>query len=159
MQSEIYIAEFEQILAPIDFDNLYLMQLFDIYHQRLLANTDAMLKLVRRGINERVIQERKIGICDHKLNRYVKPIEHAEGAEFRGALRKLGLTNINGHELFRGCIVEAVHHNDSIVAACGVKLICPSRPAPRIIQWYRHSVYHAPVTFELMAWGKRYVTH
>ncbi|UXK09630.1 hypothetical protein N5094_05225 [Shewanella putrefaciens] len=159
MNIEMHIDEFEQMLPSIDVNDVYLKQLFDIYHQRLLANADACQKLARRGINMESIAYHHIGFCDRKLNRYVQTSDTPDGAGFRGALRRLGLIKVSGHEIFRGCIVEPVFDGDTIVAVCGVKLTCPSRPAPRIIQWYRHSVYVHPVRFNIMIWGIRYVTH
>ncbi|GAB3036691.1 hypothetical protein [Bowmanella dokdonensis] len=159
MSSELHIEEFEQMLMSVDIDELYLKQLFDIYHQRLLANAAACKKLARRGISMDTITSQQIGICDRKLNRYVQTSEKPDGAGFRGALRRLGLTKANGHEIFRGCIVEPVFDEGKLIAACGVKLRCPSRPAPRIIQWYRDCVYTHPIRFSIMVWGQRYVTH
>lgn len=145
--------------AATQLDEIYICQLFDIYHQRLVCNEQVCQKLARRGISFNTIKEKRIGYCDRKLNRYVPVLECPDGAGFRGVLRRHGLTKINGHEVFRGCIVEPVFDDDVIVAACGIKLICPSRPAPRIIQWYRTQIYPFPVNFELMRWGQRYVTN
>ncbi|MDR7123105.1 hypothetical protein [Rheinheimera soli] len=158
MNTELHIDEFEQMLTSVDVADVYLKQLFDIYHQRLLANSNACQKLNRRGIPVDMIVAYRIGICDRKLNYYVQTSNRPDGAGFRGTLRRVGLTKPTGHEIFRGCIVEPVFEGDKLIAACGVKLICPSRPAPRIIQWYRQSVYITPVQFSIMAWGGRYAT-
>lgn len=140
-------------------DEIYISQLFDIYHQRLLSNIPVCQKLERRGISRETIEKHQIGFCDRTLNRYVPVLEHPDGAGFRGVLRRYGLTKINGHEVFRGCVVEPIYDNEAIVAACGIKLICPSRPAPRIIQWYRSQIYPFAINFALMRWGQRYVTN
>lgn len=159
MDTNLHIDAFEQMLASPDVDDIYLKQLFDIYHQRLLANPGVCQKLARRGISMDSIEAHWIGYCDRTLNRYVPTSEQADGAGCRGALRRLGLTKVNGHEIFRGCIVEPLLEGDNIVAACGIKLICPSRPAPRIIQWYKYSVYTRAIKFHIMIWGRRYVAH
>lgn len=157
-QGVIHIDEFEAMRTSIGADEMYIEELFRIYHHRLLANHDVCNLLYRRGVSHPVIAANTIGYCDRKLNRYVAPSEKQQGAAFRGALRRAGLTKENGHEVFRGCVVEPFREGNAIVAACGIKVICPSRPAPRIIQWFNKSVYTAPVSFHIMAWGKRYVT-
>ncbi|KUM52067.1 hypothetical protein [Rheinheimera sp. EpRS3] len=159
MNREIHIDGFEQMLVSVDVDDIYVKQLFEIYHQRLITNPMVCQKLKLRGIGMDAILAFQMGYCDRKLNRYVQPSDKPDGAGFRGALRRLELTKANGHEIFRGCIVEPVFEGDRLIAACGVKLICPSRPASRIIQWYRNCVYTCPVRFNIMVWGKRYVTH
>jgi hypothetical protein len=159
MNIEVHNDEFEQVLASFDVDEIYLKQLFDIYHHRLLANAAACQKLARRGIDMDSITTLQIGYCDRKLNHYVPMSDQVDGAGFRGALRRLGLIKTNGHEIFRGCIVEPFWDGETIVAACGVKLSSPSRPAPRIIQWYRNCVYTRPVRFKIMKWGMHYVDH
>lgn len=133
MTIDMHIDAFEPMQPTIDLNNVYLKRLFDIYHQRLLANADACQKLARRGISMDSIEAHWIGYCDRTLNRYVPTSEHADGAGCRGALRRLGLIKVSGHEIFRGCIVEPVFEGETIIAACGVKLACPGRPAPRII--------------------------
>ena len=105
-QSDYRIDEFEALLSPVDLDETYLSQLFDIYHRRLMANPVACIKLHRRGITKEAIVACQIGLCDRTLNQYVKPYDTVEGGGFRGAMRRLGLTKKNGHELFRGCVVE-----------------------------------------------------
>jgi hypothetical protein len=159
MKNDFYIDEFDQLLAPIETQETYLKQLFTIYHQRLLSSPDVLRKLERRGISDEVVKTNLIGHCDRKLNRYISKSEKPDGAAFRGALRRVGLTSVHGHEIFRGCIVEPIFEDDKVIAAMGIKLICPSRPAPRILHWYREQIYTKPLSFKLMTWGKRYVTH
>lgn len=159
MTIDMHIDAFEPMQPTIDLNNVYLKRLFDIYHQRLLANADACQKLARRGISMENIKRLQIGFCDRKLNRYVQASDTLEGGGFRGALRRSGLIKVSGHEIFRGCIVEPVFEGETIIAACGVKLACPGRPAPRIILWYRYCIYTRPVRFNIMVWGERYVTH
>ena len=159
MNYDVNIEEFEALINTANLDDAYLSRLIDIYHQRLNNNEMALQKLSRFGISSEDIETHQLGYCDRTLNRYVKPLEHFEGAKFRGALRRNELTNENGHELFRGCIVEPVFENNILVAACGVKLLAPSRKAPRVIQWYRDTVYRYPVYFYIMAMGDYYVTH
>ncbi len=158
MNNMLFADEYAFDECSTQLDEIYISQLFEIYHQRLINNELACLKLARRGVNLDVIQKHHIGFCDRTLNRYIPAVETPDGAGFRGVLRRHGLTKINGHEVFRGCIVEPFFDNTTIVAACGIKLICPSRPAPRIIQWYREQIYSLPISFKLMQWGQRYVT-
>jgi hypothetical protein len=157
MSDNIHIDEFERMLTAVNVDEMYIKQLFDIYHQRLISNAKVCKKLNRRGIGRNVIGTHYIGYCDRTLNRYVEKVDKPDGAGIRGALRRAELTKANGHELFRGCIVEPVFMDDMIIAACGIKLISPSRTAPRIIQWYKDSVYTQPISFQIMSWGMRYV--
>ncbi|MCH2088285.1 MAG: hypothetical protein MK175_13960 [Pseudoalteromonas sp.] len=153
------IDEFEQMLQRINIDEVYIKQLFDIYHSRLLNDATACNKLARRGISHEAIIQYHLGYCDRSLNRYIKTSSTAEGASFRHVLKCAGLITANGHEVFRGCIVEPIYHEGTLLAVCGIKLICPSRPAPRIIQWFNGAMYPKPLAFHLMKWGARYVTH
>jgi hypothetical protein len=152
-----YNDSLESMLTIVNVDENYLHQLFDIYHQRLLHNQHLIDKLSRRGICREAIANNYIGVCDRSLNRYIDTSSKSEGAGFRGTLRRVGLTKENGHEVFRGCVVEPVYIDDRLVAVCGIKHICPSRKAPRIIQWYRDTIYELPINFFIMAWGVRYV--
>ncbi|MCL1043684.1 hypothetical protein L2712_18820 [Shewanella marisflavi] len=159
MDTDLHLEAYEQMLASSNAEDSYLRQLFDIYHQRLLINPHVCQKLARQGISMDSIETHLIGYCDRTLNRYVSGASKVDGAGYRGTLRRMGLLKSSGHEIFRGCIVEPLFEGENIVAACGVKLNCPSRPAPRIIQWYRHRTYYHAVKFHLMIWGKRYVAH
>lgn len=145
--------------SPNRMEDHYLNQLFNIYHQRLLANEEVCRELEDFGISLCVIKEHGIGYCDRTLNHYISTSAKNDGAAFRGTLRQFGLFKETGHELFRGCIVEPVFTDGIAVAACGIKLHKPNRPSPRLLQWYRYSVYLEPVIFHIMSWGKRYVTH
>jgi len=158
MDTNLHISEFEQMMVNANLEDVYINQLFDIYHQRLLSNTEAQIKLARRGISEQIIKQYRLGHCNRKLHNYIDCADTVEGGGFRGTLQSLALIKPTGHELLRGCIVEpVVDYDGNIIAACGIKLICPSRPAPRIIQWFRYKHYPFAVPFQLMTWGSRYV--
>lgn len=156
---ELNIDTFENMMTPVGMDEVYFSQLFDIYHKCLLDKPDTCAKLARRGISQETVLANCIGHCDRTLHKHVPPSDKIEGAAFRGALRRVGLTSIHGHEVFRGCIVEPMFADDRLIAAMGIKLICPSRPAPRIIYWFRDTVYTQPLNFSLTVWEERYVTH
>ncbi|MGB0898632.1 MAG: hypothetical protein ACPGSN_05210 [Psychrobium sp.] len=159
MDTNLHIPEFEQMMVNTNLEDVYLNQLFDIYHQQLLGNSDAQIKLARRGISEQMIEQHQLGHCNRTLHHYVDDADTVDGGGFRGTLQSLALIKPEtGHELLRGCIIEPLLNEEgNIVAACGIKLICPSRPAPRIIQWFRYKHYPFAVQFQLMTWGKRYV--
>ncbi|KZN60835.1 hypothetical protein [Pseudoalteromonas luteoviolacea] len=159
MSDEVNLEEFEALINIANLDDVFLSKVIEIYHQRLLNNESALQKLALLGISPENVKSHQLGYCDRTLNKYVKPLEHAEGANFRGALRRNELTNESGHELFRGCIVEPIFENNALVAVCGVKLLTPSKAAPRVIQWYRDTVYRYPVYFYIMTMAKHYVAH
>jgi len=159
MLDDFSIPEFEAMMVEVNADDIFLHQLFDYYHQQLVGNTRVYQRLIDFGLTETAIENGKFGYCDRTLNRYINRSATADGAPFRGRMRRLGLIKETGHELLRGCWVEPVFDNKGdVISACGVKLSKRiRRKAPQAIYWYRQGVYTELVQFTLARLGGQYV--
>lgn len=97
---------------PVSFDageQELLDQVIDFYHQTLLASSEALAYLAKRGIADRELIERfRLGFANRTLGYRLPAKQLKAGAEIRGRLQKVGLLRASGHEHFNGCLVVPV---------------------------------------------------
>jgi DNA primase catalytic core len=101
-----------KLAAPVALDagsQQMLDQVIDFYHQTLLASSEALGYLEKRGIAEREAIERfRLGFANRTLGYRLPAKQVKAGAEIRGRLQRIGVLRESGHEHFNGCLVIPV---------------------------------------------------
>lgn len=120
-------------------DEVYLQQLFQLYHLQLMTHERLLSKLSAYGIASPRLEVATVGWCDRALGQLVASSCQAQADCCRGALRRIGLLRQSGHQLFLGCIViPQFGRNGQIVGALGCR-VAPRIPKgkPVCISWKR----------------------
>src|SRR5437879_10024678 len=98
--------------APIERDAedaKLLSQVIEYYHETLIASSEALDYLKRRGIgSEEAIQTFKLGYANRTLGYRLPASNRIEGAELRGRLQRIGVLRESGHEHLSGSLVIPV---------------------------------------------------
>jgi DNA primase catalytic core len=114
--------------APVALDageQELLDQVIGYYHETLLASSEAMAYLERRGIASReLIEQHRLGLANRTLGLRLPVAQVKAGAEVRGRLQKIGLIRESGHEHFNGSLVVPVFDQAGhVVEVYGRKLL------------------------------------
>ncbi|MEI5639970.1 MULTISPECIES: hypothetical protein [unclassified Pseudoalteromonas] len=143
-------GDYLSLVNDINYDEVYLNQVFQYYHERFMHSDIAQEFLVREErVPEKLLDNPLIGLCDRTLGRYIPKARTFEGGAIRGSLQRFGILRATGHELFRGCVIFPSFDDDGhIKAAVGYRI------AERIRYWDEVIVYWKkpkPDAFEKLA--------
>ena len=114
-------------------DQALLDQVIEFYHETLLASSEALAYLDKRGLGNRELIERfRLGYANRTLAYRLAPKQYKAGAESRSALQRVGILRDSGHEHLNGSIVVPLFDADEsgrhVVGAYGRKLLDNLRP-------------------------------
>jgi len=135
-------------------------QVFQYYHQTLLASPEALTFLERRGIGSReLIDAHRLGFANRTLGLRLPPARVKAGAALRGRLQKLGLLRPSGHEHFNGClVVPTIDAAGHVVTAYGRKITENVNPPlhlylPRVQRGAWNAAALSGQTEAILTWG------
>ena len=125
------LVDYLSLLNEVNYDEVYLNQVFQYYHERFMHSDIAQAFLVHEDrVPEKYLDNPLIGLCDRTLGRNIPTARTFEGGAIRGSLQRCGIIRSSGHELFRGCILFPKFNSDGqIVSAIGYRI------AERIRYW------------------------
>jgi hypothetical protein len=125
------LVDYLSLLNDVNYDEVYLNQVFQYYHERFMHSDIAQAFLVHEDrVPEKYLDNSLIGLCDRTLGRNIPTARTFEGGAIRGSLQRCGIIRPSGHELFRGCVVFPHFNRDGqINSAVGYRI------AERIRHW------------------------
>ncbi len=125
------LVDYLSLLNEVNYDEVYLKQVFQYYHERFMHSDVAQLFLVHEErVPEKYLDNPLIGLCDRTLGKYIPTARTFEGGAIRGSLQRCGIIRSSGHELFRGCVIFPHFNSDGqINSAIGYRI------AERIRHW------------------------
>jgi|CEGC01.1.fsa_nt_gi hypothetical protein len=91
------------ITHPQASDDLLCEQIIDHYRRALAHHKQARRFLLAYGIfGNRLLSDFRLGCCDRTLGLRLQRLEREQEAYTRGALQRLGLLKLSGHEFLPG---------------------------------------------------------
>jgi DNA primase len=116
--------QYLDVLGQLNLDELNIQQAFDYYRARYQQSNSAQAFVANSVIIDDDIKQRDfIGYCDRTMGKHIPKTKTYEGAAIRGSLQRSGLVRASGHELFRGCVVFPMYHeNGNVISAIGYRV-------------------------------------
>ncbi|KZW99043.1 hypothetical protein JL49_19630 [Pseudoalteromonas luteoviolacea] len=149
MDSDSFL-DYLSLVNDIDYDEVYLNQVFQYYHERFMHSDVAQAFLVHEErVPEKFLNNPLIGLCDRTLGKHIPKARTFEGGAIRGSLQRFGILRPTGHELFRGCVIfPSFDDSGHIKSAVGYRIAERIRYWDKIIVYWQKPKAHA---FEKMA--------
>ena len=127
------------VLGQLNLDELNIQQAFEYYRQRYQLSELAQ-EFVNQcsSIDADLKCRTGIGYCDRTMGKQIPKARNGEGGSIRGSLLRSGLIRATGHELFRGCVVFPIYHeNGNVLSAVGYRVGRIRRNDNAVIYWHR----------------------
>lgn len=125
------LVDYLSLLNEVNYDEVYLKQVFQYYHERFMHSDIAQAFLVHEDrVPEKYLDNPLIGLCDRTLGKNIPTARTFEGGAIRGSLQRCGIIRSSGHELFRGCVVFPHFNRDGQINS-----VIGYRIAERIRYW------------------------
>ena len=110
-------------LAADEADSAVLSTVVDLYHETLLATTEARTYLSSRGLdNDELIRTFKLGYANRSLGYRLPHKNRKQGAALRGQLQRIGVYRSSGHEHLAGSLVVPIIEGGQVLELYGRKV-------------------------------------
>jgi hypothetical protein len=120
----LHSTHYLDVLGQLNLDELNIQQAFDYYRKRYQQSPSAQQFVANScSIDDDIKQSAFVGYCDRTMGKHIPKAKTCEGAAMRGSLQRSGLVRSSGHELFRGCVVFPMYHdNGNVISAIGYRV-------------------------------------
>lgn len=122
-------------------DGLVIGQVVDYYTETLRSHAKAQAFLQHRGLcHADLLTQFRLGFADRSLGLQLHKLDYLQEETVRGALQRVGLLKVSGHELFRGALVFPMFDQDGQILGGYGRRITPKLTS--------QSAYHVHWHFE-----------